>query len=226
MRQSGYSMWTVKTDVRKHSIIAMNWDRSVSMEASIDRLKNILSNQSGQTIFVELLPKDFDAKSDKKFRSLIMEVDLRSINPQAVSIIPANQVQGLDKLERMIADLAEKNSKLQAELIASKYENKIAELEQRISGPSDDPINRILELVIPIAAAYMQKVSGGSTPVINGLETFDAADPVRDLLAADPEGLAVVAKIASVAVNDPKFYEKLKPMLFKIENYKSLLMNL
>jgi hypothetical protein len=115
----------------------------------------------------------------------------------------------------MIEGLMSQNQALQAKLIESKYENQIKDLQAQISGVNDDPIGRVIDLVIPILAAYVPKMTGAA-PGDNMPPSINGVDPIERLLAVDPEGMKVIEAIVSLAENKPEIYRQYKPILFSM----------
>lgn len=208
MRDLNITTWMISSPKRKN--IGAQRDGKLPIDMSISRLRNALENQRGEYVTVTLDPPI--GKGGDRKNTMMIDVDLSTLNA-AVSGVGCPAPSGdFARLEKMIASLAEQNQKLQAALIESKYENQIKDLQQQIAGAHDtDPINRVLELVIPILGAYVPKMlNPDNPPAINGI------NPVDRLLAADPDGMKVIEKIAELAENKPDTYAMYKPMLMSI----------
>lgn len=204
--------WSVKT--RSGSLLGYQHDPKMDIDLSIARLRKLLEGQQGDFVRVELAPATGQGKGGDLKKIIKMDVDLSTVNPNVSGIGQIMPSQDFTRLEKMIAELSAQNQALTAKLIESKYENKIKELEQQINGVNDsDPIGRVIDLVIPILAAYVPKMVSpdGNPAAINGVP-----DPVERLLSADPDGMKVIEAIANLAEKNPGMYNQYKPILLNL----------
>ena len=203
--------WSVKS--RSGALLGYQHDLKMDIDMSIARLRKLLEGQQGDFVRVELQPPAGGKGGDLK-KVIKMDVDLSTVNPQITGINQVAPSHDFNRLEKMINELSAQNQALTAKLIESKYENKIKELETQINGVNqDDPIGRVLDLVIPILSAYIPKMVNqeGNPPAINGVP-----DPVERLLTADPEGMKVIDAIANLAEKNPSMYNQYKPILLNL----------
>jgi len=203
--------WSAKS--RSGALLGYQHDTKMDIDLSIGRLRKLLEGQQGDFVRVELQPPSGGKGGDLK-KVIKMDVDLSTVNPQMAGIGQAIPAHDFTRLEKMISELSQQNQALTAKLIESKYENKIKELEQQINGVNnDDPIGRVIDLVIPILSAYIPKMvnQDGNPPAINGVP-----DPMERLLAVDPEGMKVVEAIANLAEKNPSMYNQYKPILLNL----------
>lgn len=207
MRDLNISTWMISSPKRKN--IGAQLDGKLDIDMSISRLRNALENQRGEYVTITLDPPI--GKGGDRKNTMMIDVDLSTVNTPVSGVGCLGPTGDFSRLEKMIANLAEQNQKLQAALIESKYENQIKDLQQQIAGAQEsDPIGRVLELVIPILSAYVPKMMNPEGPTING------PDPVARLLAVDSDGMKVIEKIAELAENKPDTYAMYKPMLMSI----------
>ena len=204
------STWSVRS--RSGDLIDFQHDK-IDVDMSIARLRKCLEGLQGDYVRVELDPPP-GGKGGNLKKVIKKNVDLSTVNPQMAGIGQIMPSQDFTRLEKMISELSQQNQALTAKLIESKYENKIKELEQQINGVgNDDPIGRVIDLVIPILSAYIPKMMNqdGNPPAINGVP-----DPMERLLAVDPEGMKVVEAIANLAEKNPSMYNQYKPILLNL----------
>lgn len=204
------STWSVRS--RSGELIDFQHDK-IDVDMSIARLRKCLEGLQGDYVRVELDPPP-GGKGGNLKKVIKKNVDLSTVNPQMSGIGQPMPTHDFTRLEKMISELSAQNQALTAKLIESKYENKIKELEQQINGVNDsDPIGRVIDLVIPILAAYVPKMVSpdGNPPAINGVP-----DPVERLLAADPDGMKVIEAIANLAEKNPGMYNQYKPILLNL----------
>jgi len=204
------STWSVRS--RSGELIDFQHDK-IDVDMSIARLRKCLEGLQGDYVRVELDPPP-GGKGGNLKKVIKKNVDLSTVNPQMSGIGQPMPTHDFTRLEKMISELSAQNQALTAKLIESKYENKIKELEQQINGVNDsDPIGRVIDLVIPILAAYVPKMVSpdGNPPAINGVP-----DPVERLLSADPDGMKVIEAIANLAEKNPGMYNQYKPILLNL----------
>jgi len=214
MSDLNISLWQIKS--RGGSLIGYQLDPKMDIDGSIERMKRLLKEQSGDTLSVFLQPNK--SKNGDMTKVIRMEVDLSTVDPQkSVAGIGNFPAPDLSRMEKMISDLTERNNALSSQLIESKYENKIKELEAKISGVNaDDPIGKVLELIAPVIAAYVPKLLNPNQPDINGTPEQDLL--IQRFIAVDPDAIQVINAIVYLAENNPTLYSTYKPMLINISN--------
>jgi hypothetical protein len=211
MHDMNLNTWSVKS--RSGSLIGYQHDQKIDVDTSVIRLRKLLEGQQGGDIVkIELAPPV--GKGGDRKNIIKLDVDVSTVNTGVSGFAPA-PTPDFSKLEKMIEGLMTQNQALQAKLIESKYENQIKDLQAQISGVNDDPIGRVIDLVIPILAAYVPKMTGGA-PGDNLPPSINGVDPIERLLAVDPEGMKVIEAIVSLAENKPEIYRQYKPILFSI----------
>ena len=206
------------------SSIGYQLNEKMDVESSIERLKKLLTEITADSVKVVLIPSLTKGKGGNTLNQINMEVDLSSLRPQVAGIgnTPVNS-----KYEQLIQELNERNNKLAQQLIETKYQQQIEQLNKKIEGletaKPTDPINRLLELVIPIAlqnpaiSGWIGGLLGGAAPGperkdINGLEEEEVS-PIDRLAKIDPDYLSFIDAVATAAENDVKQYFMYKEML-------------
>lgn len=200
---------------RGGSLLGYYNEKSVGVESSINRLRKLLEQQLGDFVKVELLPTT-KAKQGGDFTKVIkMEVDLNSLRSTPTAVSGHVPSEDIAQLRKMLTEATNTIMRLNTDLIEQKYTNKIAELEKRIEGVNDeDPINKLLELVVPIMAASF--TSPKATPSdINGLPGDDL---LARLIKVDPDGYRVLVAIVEIAEKHTEVYKTFKPTIL---NYGS-----
>jgi hypothetical protein len=218
-------VWQVKSRTG-NTLLGYQLNEKMDVDSSIERLKKLLTEITADTVKVVLIPSLTKGKGGNNMNQINMEVDLSSLRPAAVSVgnLPANS-----KYEQMIQELNDRNNKLAQQLIETRYQQQIEELNKKIEGletaKPTDPINRLLELVIPIALQNPAisgwiggLLGGGATPPverkdINGLEEEES--PIDRLKRIDPDYLSFIDAVATAAENDVKQYFMYKEMLVR-----------
>jgi hypothetical protein len=203
--------WTVKGP--KGNQLGYQRNNNMDINMSIAQLRKVVEGQIDDFVRVELDPPP-GGKGGNLKKMIKIDVDLSTVNSKVSGIGQIMPTHDFTRLEKMISELSQQNQALTAKLIESKYENKIKELEQQINGVgNDDPIGRVIDLVIPILSAYIPKMMNQDTnpPAINGVP-----DPMERLLAVDPEGMKVVEAIANLAEKNPSMYNQYKPILLNL----------
>jgi len=200
---------------RGGSLLGYYSEKSGGVESSINRLFKLLEQQLGDFVKVELLPTT-KAKQGGDFTKVIkMEVDLNSLRsiPTVVSgHVPSEDIA---QLRKMLTEATNTIMRLNTDLIEQKYAAKIAELEKRIEGINDeDPINKLLELVMPIMAASLTSPKAAPND-INGLPGDDL---LARLIKVDPDGYRVLVAIVEIAEKHTEVYKTFKPTIL---NYGS-----
>jgi hypothetical protein len=214
MGDLGITLWQVKS--RGNSLIGYQLDAKLPIDSSIDRLRKLLKEQSGDIITVLLQPNTKEKGGDQK-KVIRMDVDLTTVDPGSRAVAGIGNMPDLSKFETMIADLSKQNQALQAQLIESKYQNQIKDLEAKISGvEQNDPIGKVLEMIAPVIAAYLPKLMNPGAKDIHGIPEQDQM--LSRLLAVDQDGLKVVEAIVMLAENNPTLYATYKPVLLNMVN--------
>lgn len=201
---------------KARSTIGINNDKTVGVEGSINRLRKLLEQQLGDFVTVEFQPIERKSKHGGDFSKVIkMEVDLNSLRstPNVVSgHVPSEDIA---QLRKMLTEATNTIMRLNTDLIEQKYTNRIAELEKTIEGVgSEDPINRLLELVIPIFATSL--TSPKTAP--NDINGLPGDDLLARLIKVDPDGYRVLVAIVEIAENHTEVYKTFKPTIL---NYGS-----
>jgi hypothetical protein len=222
-------VWQVKSRTGG-TLLGYQLNEKMDVDSSIERLKKLLTEITADSVKVTLLPSLTKGKSGGNVHNQInMEVDLSSLRPPvAVSGIAA--VNSASKYEQLIQELNDRNNKLAQQLIETKYQQQIEQLNKKIEGletakPSD-PINRLLELVIPIAlqnpaiSGWIGGLlgNGAAAPTerkdINGIEEENLS-PIDRLEKIDPDYISFIDAVATAAESDAKQYFMYKEMLVK-----------
>jgi len=200
---------------RGGSLLGYYSEKSGGVESSINRLRKLLEQQLGEFVKVELLPTT-KAKQGGDFTKVIkMEVDLNSLRSTPTVVSGHVPNEDIAQLRKMLTEATNTIMRLNTDLIEQKYTNKIAELEKTIEGVgNDDPINRLLELVIPIFATSLTSPKAAPND-INGLPGDDL---LARLIKVDKDGYRVLVAIVDIAENHTDVYKTFKPMIL---NYGS-----
>ena len=200
---------------RGGSLLGYYNEKSGGVESSINRLRKLLEQQLGEFVKVELLPTT-KAKQGGDFTKVIkMEVDLNSLRSTPTVVSGHVPNEDIAQLRKMLTEATNTIMRLNTDLIEQKYTNKIAELEKTIEGVgNDDPINRLLELVIPIFATSLTSPKAAPND-INGLPGDDL---LARLIKVDKDGYRVLVAIVDIAENHTDVYKTFKPMIL---NYGS-----
>lgn len=200
---------------RGGSLLGYYSEKSGGVESSINRLRKLLEQQIGEFVKVELLPTT-KAKQGGDFTKVIkMEVDLNSLRGTPTVVSGHAPSEDIAQLRKMLTEATNTIMRLNTDLIEQKYTNKIAELEKTIEGVgNEDPINRLLELVIPIFATSLTSPKAAPND-INGLPGDDL---LARLIKVDADGYRVLVAIVDIAENHTDVYKTFKPMIL---NYGS-----
>jgi hypothetical protein len=200
---------------RGGSLLGYYSEKSVGVESSINRLRKLLEQQLGEFVKVELLPTT-KAKQGGDFTKVIkMEVDLNSLRGTPTVVSGHAPSEDIAHLRKMLTEATNTIMRLNTDLIEQKYTNKIAELEKTIEGVgNEDPINRLLELVIPIFATSLTSPKVAPND-INGLPGDDL---LARLIKVDPDGYRVLVAIVEIAEKHTDVYKTFKPTIL---NYGS-----
>jgi len=197
------------------NLIGGYYEKSGDVESSINRLRKLLEQQLGEFVRVELVPTT-KAKQGGDFTKVIkMEVDLNSLRGTPTVVSGHAPSEDIAQLRKMLTEATNTIMRLNTDLIEQKYAAKIAELEKRIEGINDeDPINKLLELVMPIMAASLTSPKVAAND-INGLPGDDL---LARLIKVDPDGYRVLVAIVEIAENHTEVYKTFKPTIL---NYGS-----
>ena len=200
---------------RGGSLLGYYSEKSGGVESSINRLRKLLEQQLGEFVKVELLPTT-KAKQGGDFTKVIkMEVDLNSLRSTPTVVSGHVPSEDIAQLRKMLTEATNTIMRLNTDLIEQKYTNRIAELEKTIEGVgSEDPINRLLELVIPIFATSL--TSPKTAP--NDINGLPGDDLLARLIKVDPDGYRVLVAIVEIAENHTEVYKTFKPTIL---NYGS-----
>lgn len=200
---------------RGGSLLGYYNEKSVGVEGSINRLRKLLEQQLGDFVKVELLPTT-KAKQGGDFSKVIkMEVDLNSLRSTPTAVSGHVPSEDIAQLRKMLTEATNTIMRLNTDLIEQKYTNRIAELEKTIEGVgSEDPINRLLELVIPIFATSL--TSPKTAP--NDINGLPGDDLLARLIKVDPDGYRVLVAIVEIAEKHTEIYKTFKPTIL---NYGS-----
>lgn len=200
---------------RGGSLLGYYNEKAVGVESSINRLRKLLEQQLGDFVKVELLPTT-KAKQGGDFTKVIkMEVDLNSLRSTPTVVSGHVPSEDIAQLRKMLTEATNTIMRLNTDLIEQKYTNKIAELEKTIEGVgNEDPINRLLELVIPIFATSL------TSPKIapNDINGLPGDDLLARLIKVDPDGYRVLVAIVEIAEKHTEVYKTFKPTIL---NYGS-----
>ena len=200
---------------RGGSLLGYYSEKSGGVESSINRLRKLLEQQLGEFVKVELLPTT-KAKQGGDFTKVIkMEVDLNSLRSTPTVVSGHAPSEDIAQLRKMLTEATNTIMRLNTDLIEQKYTNRIAELEKTIEGVgSEDPINRLLELVIPIFATSL------TSPKIapNDINGLPGDDLLARLIKVDPDGYRVLVAIVEIAEKHTEVYKTFKPTIL---NYGS-----
>ena len=200
---------------RGGSLLGYYSEKSGGVENSINRLRKLLEQQLGDFVKVELLPTT-KAKQGGDFTKVIkMEVDLNSLRSTPTAVSGHVPSEDIAQLRKMLTEATNTIMRLNTDLIEQKYTNRIAELEKTIEGVgSEDPINRLLELVIPIFATSL--TSPKTAP--NDINGLPGDDLLARLIKVDPDGYRVLVAIVEIAEKHTEVYKTFKPTIL---NYGS-----
>lgn len=223
MHDMSFATYVVKS--RGGSMIGYQLDKKMGVDESIDRLKKLLLEQTGDMAKVEINPKS--AGGGDSYKCIKMDVDLSTVPGRAVSGI-VHQTQGMSSdYQKLIDKQNAELMKLKEEIIELRYQQKIDKLQEQISGIKDnDPIGKLTEVLVPVLIQYLP---GLLTPkdakTINGVESdtvatnFNlsrkdrAALMASELMKIDGEGDELLAAIYLIASKSINSYNTYKPTL-------------
>lgn len=226
MLDMNFPTYVVKS--RGGSMIGYQLDKKMNVEESIDRLKKLLLEQTGDIAKVEINPKSGGTGGGDSFKCIKMDVDLSTIPGRAVSGVVQHVGQGVSgDMQKLFEKQNAEILALKEKLIALEYQAKIDKLQEQISGiQENDPIGKITEMLVPVLAQYLPSLlAPKDSRAINGLEsetvTTNANLSPRDrakLLAGelcdiDPDADKIIAAIYIIASKDIDSYNNYKPML-------------
>jgi hypothetical protein len=210
MHENSLNCWNVKDG---KALVAEQDDDSKDVTTSASMLKNKLENLGSGYMTVNLsgvCKKNRKAGETLKIRTYTVIIGGATKAPVAVS--------GIDNRE--LAELREANKRLEMQLIESKYQQKLDDLNKKIEGLQNDeenPIGRLETILIPIITEiFTGNMARGTTtvnPVINGIQETDLLDK---WIEVDPEAIKVLEKIVGLAVNNPSMYKQYKPILLSL----------
>jgi hypothetical protein len=210
MHEANLNCWNIKDG---KALVGEQDDDSKDVTTSASMLKNKLENLGSGYITVNLsgvCKKNRKAGETLKIRTYTVIIGGATKAPVAVS--------GIDSRE--LAELRESNKKLEMQLIESRYQQKLDDLNKKIEGlqsDEDNPIGRLETILIPIITEIftgsMARSSTSVGPVINGIEENNLIDK---WLEVDSEAIKVLEKIVSLAVNNPSMYKQYKPILLSL----------
>lgn len=201
-------------------IIRYQHNDKLDIDSSIDELKKILNEVVDDEVKIVLIPNPNKGRGGATNTNLTYRLNVKSLKPAMANAPVAGYS---DKIEKQLEQLIERNSKLEKQLIESKYEMQINELKKQIAGINQPTtIDRFLELVIPIATQYLAKnnpaLAGMFQQVnpqdINGIDD----NPVEKLAALDPDYLSFIDAVVFAAENNISQYLMYKKMLVEAKN--------
>lgn len=220
MNDMGAVVWRVVG--KGGALIGYQNDATQDVQGSINRLRKLLEQQSGDLLRVELHPSPKQAKKGGDMMKVIkMDVDLSTVRAGTIAgmqTIPPGA--DFKELFKTIQELQQTNILLQTQLIEKKYEAQIEKLKEEINGINqNDPIGKLIDVVVPILAGSIPGMmkTQASPGDINGLPGDDLL--IR-LQKVDPDGYAVLNAIVVIAENNPDAYNTYKPMLINFANGK------
>lgn len=200
---------------RGGSLLGYYSEKSGGVESSINRLRKLLEQQLGEFVKVELLPTTKSKQGGDFTKVIKMEVDLNSLRSTPTVVSGHVPSEDIAQLRKMLTEATNTIMRLNTDLIEQKYTNRIAELEKTIEGVgSEDPINRLLELVIPIFATSL--TSPKTAP--NDINGLPGDDLLARLIKVDPDGYRVLVAIVEIAEKHTEVYKTFKPTIL---NYGS-----
>lgn len=200
---------------RGGSLLGYYSEKSGGVESSINRLRKLLEQQLGEFVKVELLPTTKSKQGGDFTKVIKMEVDLNSLRSTPTAVSGHVPSEDIAELRKMLTEATNTIMRLNTDLIEQKYTNRIAELEKTIEGVgSEDPINRLLELVIPIFATSL--TSPKTAP--NDINGLPGDDLLARLIKVDPDGYRVLVAIVEIAEKHTEVYKTFKPTIL---NYGS-----
>ena len=212
MHENGLNCWNVRDG---KSLVAEQDDEDKDVTSSAALLRDKLKSIGAGYLTVNLSgvsKKNRKAAETMKVRTYTVVAGSRDSKQM---IAP---VSGIDtkELDRMRAE----NEALKLQIVESKYQAKLDDLNKKIEGlqnDEDNPIGRLETILIPIITEIftgsMAKSSTSVGPVINGITETNLID---QWLAVDPNATEVLEKIVSLAVNNPSMYKQYKPILLSL----------
>lgn len=231
MQDLNITVWQVKSRTG-NNLLGYQLDEKLDIGSSIDRLKKLLTEITSDSVKVTLIPNLTKGKGGNTLNQLNFEVDLTSLRPAAavtgIAAMPANYNQ-------VIQDMNDRYNKLAQELVETRYQQQINQLQAKIEGLENaqpaTTIDRFLELVIPIGSAALQSFLNSprviawlnaytpdqQQPVnrkdINGIEEEEESTALDRLAAVDPDYNTFLEAVATAAEKNPDQYFMYKKML-------------
>jgi hypothetical protein len=221
MQDLNITVWQVKSRTG-NNLLGYQLDEKLDIGSSIDRLKKLLTEITSDSVKVTLIPNLTKGKGGNTLNQLNFEVDLNSLRPApavtGIAAMPANYNQ-------VLQDMNDRYNKLAQELVETRYQQQINQLQQKIEGLENakpaTPIDRFLELVIPIALnspkviGWLNGLIPDQQPVdrkdINGID--DESTALDRLAAIDPDYISFIEAVATAAEKNPDQYFMYKKML-------------
>jgi hypothetical protein len=210
MHENSLNCWNVKDG---KSLVAEQDDQDKDVTTAASMLKDKLQNIGNGYMTVNLsgvCKKNRKAAETTKVRTYTV------ITGEATKAAVA--VNGIESKE--LSELREANKKLEMQLIESRYQQKLDDLNKKIEGLQNDeenPIGRLETILIPIITEIftgnMARSTTSVAPVINGIEENSLVDK---WLEVDPEANKVLEKIVGLAINNPSMYQQYKPILLSL----------
>ncbi len=210
--------WVVKG--KSGNLLAYQYDK-LDIDVSIDRLKNVLLEQRGDFIRVEIGNQKSASKGGDNYKVIKMDVDLSTLNPGAASPVNFSIAESSDfkALQKMVADQNAVIMKLSNDLIESRYKNEIEALKQQIAGIQEqDSIGKMADTLLPLIAAYIPNLLPAPQKNINGIAPEESETFAEYLyfLKLDPEAPKVIEAISRIAETAPATYASYKKMLLSM----------
>lgn len=208
MKENNLNCWNIKDN---KNLLAEVDDDTIDTAASAAILQNKLSLLAGSGIVTVTLSKSVKknrvGKEAFKVRTYTINTGEKELNKMDISGINSE-----------LKSLREENAKLKEQLISQTYEQKLKDLEKKIEGlenkpDDDDPIGRVVDLVIPILSNMLVNPAPAPAPNINGIEEDTVLD---EWLKLDPEAIKVMKAIVNLAKNKPSQYQTYKPILLNL----------
>lgn len=213
MHENGLNCWNIRDG---KSLLAEQDDDGKDVAASAAQLKDKLRSIGQGYVTVNL--SGVNKKNRKAAEALKVRTYTLVTGGSDKSPVTVAPVSGIGSKE--LEELREANKKLEMQLLESKYQQKLDDLNKKIEGlenDDDSPIGRLETILIPIITEiFTNGMNKGATvvaPTINGVKEESLLD---QWIEVDPDAPAVLKKIVTLAIEKPETYKTYKPILLSI----------
>lgn len=205
MHENGLNCWNIRDG---KSLLAEQDDDSKDVAASAAMLSDKLKSIGAGYLQVNVSgvnKKNRRAGEALKVRSYTVVAGGSEKAPAAAPVSGINN--------RELEELRAANEALKIQLLESKYQQKLEDLNKKIEGlenGDDDPIGRLETLLVPIITNLFTNTT---VPAINGIAEENMIDK---WITVDPDAPKVLEKIVNLAINNPGMYQQYKPLILSL----------